>query len=58
MTQVSPAKVKVKAINQVALVVKDLQAALENYWKILGIGPWRIYSLEAPLVYERTTQKT
>jgi len=51
--QVSPAKVKVKGINQVALVVKDVQATVENYWNILGIGPWEIYSWEAPLVYDR-----
>ena len=53
MAQVSPAKVKVKGINQVALVVKDIQATVENYWNILGIGPWDIYSWEAPLVYDR-----
>jgi len=53
MAQVSPVKVKVKGINQVALVVKDIQATVENYWNILGIGPWEIYSWEAPLVYDR-----
>ena len=53
MAQASPAKVKVKGINQVALVVKDIQATVENYWNILGIGPWEIYSWEAPLVYDR-----
>ena len=52
MTQVSPAKVKVKGINQVAIVVKDAQAVAENYWNILGIGPWDIYSWEAPIVYD------
>jgi len=30
MAQASPAKVKVKEINQVALVVKDVQATVEN----------------------------
>ena len=53
MAQVSPAKVKVEGINQIALVVKDIQAAAENYWNILGIGPWEIYSWEAPTVYDR-----
>ena len=53
MAQASPAKVKVKEITQVALVVKDVQAVAENYWNILGIGPWRIYQWELPLVYER-----
>ena len=53
MKQTSPAKVKVTGINQVALVVKDLQKTMENYWSILGIGPWDIYSWEAPLVHHR-----
>lgn len=51
--QTSPAKVKVSQLNQVAIVVKDLQKVMENYWNILGIGPWDIYSWEAPLVYNR-----
>jgi len=54
MTQTSPAKVKVTGISQVALVVNDLQAVVENYWNILGIGPWDIYAWETPLVYART----
>ncbi|MFC1950416.1 VOC family protein [Chloroflexota bacterium] len=53
MLQTSPAKVKVTGINQVALVVKDLQKTMENYWSILGIGPWDVYSWEAPLVHHR-----
>ena len=54
MAQTSPAKVKVTGISQVAFVVKDLQKGVENYWNILGIGPWDIYPWEAPLVYDRT----
>ena len=51
--QTSSARVKVTRINQVSLVVRDLQKVVENYWHILGIGPWDIYSWEAPLIYER-----
>jgi len=51
MVQSSP--VKVTGINQVAIVVNDLQKVVENYWNIFGIGPWDIFSWEAPLVYER-----
>jgi hypothetical protein len=36
------------AIGQVALVVKDLDAAVENYWRTAGIGPWQIYETGAP----------
>ena len=51
--QESPAKVKVKSIDQVALVVKDIQKTVENYWNILGVGQWNITPWEAPLVYDR-----
>jgi len=54
MAQVSPAKVKVGDITQVDLVVKDVQKTVENYWNILGIGPWDIYELQAPLLSEVT----
>jgi catechol 2,3-dioxygenase-like lactoylglutathione lyase family enzyme len=53
MEKVSPAKVKCKGINQVAIVVHDLQRVAENFWTILGIGPWSIFNWEAPLVYNR-----
>jgi hypothetical protein len=53
MEQTSPAKVKVKEINQIAIVVKDLKTVMENYWNILGIGPWDVIHWEAPLVYDR-----
>jgi hypothetical protein len=42
MTQKSPAKVKCERINQIAIVVKDLEVVAENFWKILGIGPWSL----------------
>ena len=53
MAQVSSAKIKCKGINQIAIVVEDLERVAENYWTILGIGPWAIYEWEAPLVYDR-----
>jgi methylmalonyl-CoA/ethylmalonyl-CoA epimerase len=53
MKKKSPAKVRPKTINQVAIVVKDIERVVENYWNILGIGPWTIYNWEEPLVYER-----
>ena len=54
MKTASPARVKCQAINQVAIVVKDLEEVAQNYWNILGIGPWKIFDWEAPLVYDRT----
>ena len=46
----SPAKIKVSAINQVGLVVKDVQRTADNYFNLLGIGPWEISELTPPLV--------
>jgi hypothetical protein len=53
MAQESPAKVKCKGINQIAIAVENLELVAENYWNILGIGPWAIFDWEAPLVYDR-----
>lgn len=44
----------VKTINQIALVVEDLDAAVRRYWDVLGIGPWRIYTYGPPLVKDMT----
>ena len=49
--ETSPAKVKVKAITQLGLVVKDVQKTTEDYWKLLGIGPWDIYELAPPFLH-------
>ena len=56
MVPESPAKVKVKEIGQVALVVKDAQLVAENYWNILGIGPWNFVPFEPPLIHDRRYQ--
>jgi catechol 2,3-dioxygenase-like lactoylglutathione lyase family enzyme len=53
MSQNSPAKVQVKGINQVGIVVNDIEKMVEAYWNILGIGPWSIIPWEPPLVYDR-----
>jgi len=43
MPKESPATIKVKGINQIAIAVNDLEEVAKNYWTILGIGPWAIY---------------
>ena len=53
MATASPAKVQCKGINQIAIVVENLELVAENYWNILGIGPWAIFDWESPLVYDR-----
>ena len=52
MGQTSQAKVKVNSITQIAFAVTDLQKTMENYWSILGIGPWDVWEWEAPLVFD------
>jgi len=47
-------KIKVGPINQVALMVNDAKKVAEDYWKILGIGPWDIFTLEDPIVFDET----
>src|SRR5688572_15422751 len=37
----------VKDITQVAIVVRDLDAAMEHYSR-LGVGPWRVYTYAPP----------
>jgi len=51
--QTSPAKIRVKRISQMAIVVKDIPTVVKNYWNILGIGPWLIFPWEAPHIYNR-----
>jgi methylmalonyl-CoA/ethylmalonyl-CoA epimerase len=43
-------------IAQVALLVEDLDATVENYWKMFGIGPWHFYTYGKPLVRDMTYQ--
>lgn len=37
-------------IAQIAIIVPDLDAAVEDYWKTFGIGPWHFYTYKRPLV--------
>ena len=42
MPQIDQPKIKISAIHQIGIVVRNLQEVAENYWKMLGIGPWEI----------------
>ena len=41
-------------VTQVAIVVEDLDKAVEHYWKLFGIGPWHFYTYGKPLVKRMT----
>jgi catechol 2,3-dioxygenase-like lactoylglutathione lyase family enzyme len=43
-----------KRIDQVCIVVRDLQKTIEHYWNYFGIGPWKIFLLQEPLLREMT----
>ncbi len=38
----------ISGVQQVALVVRDVEATIESYTKQAGIGPWRVALLEPP----------
>lgn len=46
-------KLKLKQVNQIALVVKDVRKTMEAYWRILGIGPWKVYKYGPELVKDQ-----
>jgi catechol 2,3-dioxygenase-like lactoylglutathione lyase family enzyme len=39
-------------VAQVALIVEDLEEAVESYYRLFGIGPWHFYTYGKPLVKE------
>ena len=41
-------------IAQICVIVPDLDRAVENYWKVFGIGPWSFYTYGTPLVKRMT----
>jgi methylmalonyl-CoA/ethylmalonyl-CoA epimerase len=41
-------------IDQIALVVRDLDASMQQYWDMLGVGPWVVYTYGPPLVPTQT----
>jgi methylmalonyl-CoA/ethylmalonyl-CoA epimerase len=44
----------IQEIAQICLIVPDLDKAVENYWKLFGIGPWHFYTYGKPLVKRMT----
>ncbi len=52
--QIAPLPFLHNGVAQVALVVPDLDKAVEMYWTLFGIGPWHIYTYGKPLVKSMT----
>jgi hypothetical protein len=47
-------KMHVNQINQVCVVVRDVREAMRQYWDTVGIGPWKLYSLDESWISEMT----
>ena len=45
-----PLPILKNGIAQVAILVRDLDKTVENYWTLFGIGPWHFYTYAKPLV--------
>lgn len=41
-------------VAQIAIIVEDLDRAVEMYWKKFGVGPWHFYTYEKPMVSHMT----
>ena len=41
-------------VAQLGFVVRDLDATVEQYWRLFGIGPWHFYTYGPPLVKKMT----
>lgn len=41
-------------VDQVCVVVRNLHRAMEQYHRLLGVGPWRVYTFGAPRVKQMT----
>jgi len=54
MAGTSPSEIKVPALTQIGIVVKDLDKTVKDYWNMLGIGPWQILTMESPGMYDQT----
>ncbi len=54
MTQANLTTIKIEGITQVGIVVKDVEQVAQNYWNILGIGPWTIMTVPPPYMHDRT----
>ena len=41
-------KITFTQINQICIVVRDVRAAMRQYWDTVGIGPWKLYTVGGP----------
>ena len=39
-------------ITQIAVVVRDMEAALKSYTETMGWGPWSVFDYKPPLLHD------
>ncbi|GAH79418.1 unnamed protein product, partial [marine sediment metagenome] len=39
-----------REIVQLCIAVRDIEKSMERYWKVLGIGPWDVYTFSQETV--------
>ncbi|UCG54889.1 MAG: VOC family protein [Dehalococcoidia bacterium] len=47
-------KIVIRSLNQIGIVVKNLEEVMDDYWNILGIGPWTVFVLKPPYSFDMT----
>jgi len=50
MSEPFPLPFLLNGIAQIAILVEDLEKAMNEYWSKFGIGNWQIYTYQQPLV--------
>lgn len=45
--------IKVKEIAHIGIVVRNLEETMQHYWEVLGIGPWEVCEVKAPLLHNQ-----
>ncbi|GAJ05011.1 unnamed protein product, partial [marine sediment metagenome] len=43
-----------REIVQLCIAVRDIEKSMERYWKVLGIGPWDVYTFSQETVRDFT----
>ncbi len=54
MNLMSEPVLKLSRISQIGMVVKDLDKSMEAYWRVFGVGPWRVYTFGPETANELT----
>ncbi|KPK65547.1 MAG: hypothetical protein AMK73_02660 [Planctomycetes bacterium SM23_32] len=54
MSETREAPFPLNDVAQICIIVPDVQEAVENFWRVFGVGPWHLYTYGKPLVRHMT----